>query len=162
MKILSIDQATIKSGYALYEKNKNIEIFELEEYGIINVSKEKESEKKFSAMCQGIKQLILDFKPDHVIFEDVSLQTNPSTLILLARLQGAIIQTLLDYNITYDIYKPSTWRKTLGFNQGRGVKRKELKVQAIDYVKGKFNLDVEEDVCEAICIGMAYIKTNNL
>lgn len=113
-------------------------------------------------MCEKLNELIINSKPDYVILEDVALQSNPLTLTTLARIQGAIIQSLLICNIPYSIYKPSSWRKMLCFNQGRGIARKELKKQAIQYVKNKFNIDVKEDICEAICIGQAYIKSNNI
>lgn len=112
-------------------------------------------------MCSAIHELIQDNSPDYVVLEDVALQTNPSTLTTLARIQGAIIQSLLIYKIPYNIYKPSSWRKVLCFSQGRGIARKELKKQAIQYVKDKFNIDAKEDICEAICIGQAYIKNIN-
>lgn len=109
-------------------------------------------------MCTSLNNLIATISPDHVVFEDVSLQTNAATLTTLARIQGAIIQSLLTCKISYSIYKPSSWRKILCFNQGRGIARKELKKQAINYVKNIFNIDTKEDICEAICIGQAYIK----
>ena len=113
-------------------------------------------------MCLALHKLIQENSPDYVVLEDVALQSNPSTLITLARIQGAIIQSLLIYKITYNIYKPSSWRKVLCFSQGRGIARKELKSQAIKYVKDNFNIDTKEDICEAICIGQAYMKENNV
>jgi len=113
-------------------------------------------------MCNSLHKLIQENSPDYVVLEDVALQSNPSTLTTLARIQGAIIQSSLICKIPYRIYKPSSWRKILCFSQGRGVARKELKKQAIKYVKDKFYIDTKEDICEAICIGQAYIKENNL
>ena len=113
-------------------------------------------------MCIALHKLIQENSPDYVVLEDVALQSNPLTLTTLARIQGAIIQSLLICNISYSIYKPSSWRKVLCFNQGRGIVRKELKLQAIKYVKDHFNIDTKEDICEAICIGQAYIQQNKL
>ena len=152
MRILSIDQSSVKTGYAVYEDNKLIK------FDIINLSKTKDLQYRFNSMCQELHKLIQFINPDYVVFEDVSLQNNPSTLTKLARIQGAIIQSLLIYKIPYSIYKPSSWRKILCFNQGRGVARKELKQQAFKYVKDKFNIETKEDICEAICIGFAFIK----
>lgn len=155
IKILSIDQSSVKTGYAIYKDNQLID------YNIIDLSKQKDLEIRFHTMCNELHKLIQDNSPDYVVLEDVALQSNPSTLTTLARIQGAIIQSLLIYKIPYSIYKPSSWRKVLCFNQGRGIARKELKKQAIQYVKDKFNIETKEDTCEAICIGQAYIKQNN-
>lgn len=85
------------------------------------------------------------------------MQSNIGTAILLARLQGVIIGTCLDCKILFDFYKPSSWRKVLQFNQGKDVKRHELKRQAKQYVVRTFHVQTSEDQSEAICIGWAHI-----
>lgn len=109
-------------------------------------------------MCIYLRNIIVQGVPDCVVFEGVSLQNNPSTLTLLARLQGAMIQTCLNCKISYEILPASSWRKLLCFNQGKGIARKQLKEQAIEFVKREFGILVKEDIAEAICIGMAYVK----
>ena len=104
--------------------------------------------------------MIVESNVDYVVFEDVSLQTNVSTLILLAQIQGAIINTCVMNNICYSVYRPTFWRSKLGFKQNRNVKRPELKQQAKDYVYNKYGLKLKEDLCDAICIGEAFIIEN--
>lgn len=113
-------------------------------------------------MCQKLSDVIKNAKPDHVVFEEVSLQTNISTLITLARIQGAIMQALYDNSIPFTIYSPSCWRKCLKFQQGRGIARKELKIQALEYVKLNYNIETTEDAAEAICIGSAFLISKNV
>lgn len=149
MKLLAFDQSTTKSGYAVYQDKC------LANYGLIDYSKENGKE---ILMQKTICNMIEQISPDCVVIEDVALQTNPSVLILLSRLQGAIIQTCSKNNITCFIIKPTEWRKKLEFKQGKGVKRKDLKIQAKDLVLNHFDLTVTEDVAEAICIGLATIK----
>ena len=114
---------------------------------------------RFHTMLKTISNRIVENAPDIVVFEDISLQTNVSTLVLLAQLQGAIIQTCVMNDIEYIMFKSSSWRKVLNFHQGRNVKRPELKQQAKDFVKNKYGLELKEDICDAICIGEAYIKS---
>ncbi len=112
-------------------------------------------------MIKRIHNQIVENNVDYVVFEDVSLQTNVSTLILLAQIQGAIINTCVMNNICYSVYRPTFWRSKLGFKQSRNVKRPELKQQAKDYVYNKYGLKLKEDLCDAICIGEAFIIENN-
>lgn len=156
VKILAIDQSTVKTGLAIFEDSKFIK------YDLIDLHKEKDSEKRFNDMCKSIVSTITNVKPDNVIFEDVSLQTNVATLRLLAQLQGVIIGCCQLNDLYFKIYKPSSWRKLLNFKQGRGVERKFLKKQSKDYVKQYFSLEVNDDIADAICIGQAYIKSNNI
>lgn len=111
-------------------------------------------------MIKEISNYIVKNAPDRVVFEDISLQTNVSTLVLLAQLQGAIMQICIMNDIEYHMLKSSSWRKTLEFRQGRNIKRPELKQQAKDFVKNKYGLELKEDICDAICIGEAFIKEN--
>lgn len=111
-------------------------------------------------MIRCIHNQIVQANVNYVVFEDVSLQTNVSTLILLAQIQGAIINTCVMNDICYSVYKATFWRSKLGFNQSRNVKRPELKQQAKDYVFNKYGLKLKEDLCDAICIGEAFIKEN--
>lgn len=78
-------------------------------------------------------------------------------VILLARLQGIIMGFCDMLNIPYTVYLPSQWRKVLGFKQGR-VTRENLKQQAIDLVRDTYNLSVQTDEADALCIAMAYLK----
>lgn len=110
-------------------------------------------------MCKAVCDLIGKTCPDLVVFEDVAFQKNAAALITLARLQGVIIAKCLFDKNEFFIYSPSSWRKHLGFQQGKGIKRGNLKEQAIKYVKDSFGIEAGEDVCEAICIGSGFIKT---
>ncbi len=153
---MSIDQATVKSGIAVHCDGK------LTLYDLIDLNKEKVNiSERIYVMVDRICPCIHKNKPDFVVIEDVAMQSNPSTLILLARLQGALIGYCRVNKIPYDILKPPNWRKALGFKQGQGIKRRELKKQAVEYVKGNYGLNLSEDVCEAICIGDAFLKIKN-
>lgn len=156
IKLLSLDQATAKTGIAIHCDDK------LTLYDIINLEKEKvDISDRVYVMIARICRFIYKTKPDYVVFEDVAMQSNPATLILLSRLQGAIIGYCIMNNISYEILKPPNWRKMLGFKQGAGVKRPQLKKQAVEYVKGKYGLKLSEDICEAVCIGDAFLLIHN-
>lgn len=103
-------------------------------------------------------KVIEKYNPDKVVMEEVAQQSNPLTLKLLARIQGVIIGFCAAHNIDTYIVEPSKWRSILKFKIGSGVKRAELKAQAIDHVKDVYHLDLSEDCCEAICIGEAAHK----
>ena len=147
----------MKSGIAVHCDGK------LTLYDLIDLGKEKvDISERIYVMVDRICKIILKTKPDIVVIEDVAMQSNPATLILLSRLQGAIIGCCRVNKIPFDILKPPNWRKVLGFKQGQGVKRRELKKQAVEFVKENYGLKLSEDVCEAICIGSAFLKMNKI
>ena len=99
-----------------------------------------------------------------VVFEDVVFQRNAATLIELSRLQGVIAGACFLRKIEFYIYAASSWRSALKFNQGKGIKRPELKQQAKEYAKATFGLDLDEDTADAVSMGSAftisYLKEN--
>ena len=156
MRVLSCDQATRVSGYCVFQDG---------EYfcsGSIDMSKSTlETDKRSFEMAKEIWQLIKKYKPDHLIIEDVQQQSNPKTMVVLARLSGIIIGYAEAHNVQVHILLPSQWRKILGYSQGAKVKRQELKQQSSDYVKDTYDFELSEDECEAICINEAAHKIYN-
>lgn len=153
MRLVSFDQSTRCAGWAYFENGQYVES------GVIDMHKSKlETEKRSFAMAKEIWKIINKYKPQHLILEGVQQQSNPSTMIVLARLAGMIIGYAEAHNIETHILLPSQWRKALGYSQGAKVKRQELKQQSIDYVKKNFRRDLPEDECEAIAEGVAAHK----
>lgn len=150
-RILSLDQASVKSGFAVFDGS------DLLKWGLLAANKDDESGKRIIEMADKIEELVAKYNPDEVIFEGIQKQQSVQVVIVLARLQGCIIDICRKYHISYSIYQPTTWRSNLQFQQG-SAKRSELKRQAVEYVKNAYGLSIGEDVCEAICIGLSHLR----
>lgn len=156
MKVLSLDQSTRVSGWSMFQDGKYVCS------GIIDMNKSKlETDKRSFEMAKEIWKIINKYKPQFIILEGVQQQSNPSTMIILARLAGMIIGYAEAHNVHTYILLPSQWRKVLGYSQGAKVKRQELKQQSLDYVKKNLGLDFSEDEAEAIAEGIAAHKIFN-
>ena len=153
MRVMSFDQSTRVSGYAVFDDGKYIRS------GVIDMSKSKlETDKRSFEMAKRLWKLLQEYKPQVLIIEDTQQQNNVKTVITLARLQGMIIGYAEAHGIKVHILLPTQWRKALGYSQGAKVKRQELKQQSIDFVKTNSGLSLSEDECEAICEGIAAHK----
>lgn len=153
MVVMSLDQSTRCSGYAVFEDGEYITS------GVVDMNKSKlETDKRSFEMAKEIWKIIKKYSPSHLVIENVQQQSNPSTMIILARLAGMIIGYAEAHNIHVHILLPSQWRKALNYSQGAKVKRQELKQQSIDYVKINLGLELSEDECEAIAEGVAAHK----
>ena len=124
----------------------------------IDFQKEKDAIIRFDRMSKNIISLLDNYSPIVIYIEDTALQKNAKTLKELSQLQGVIIGYCKAKNIDIQIITPSQWRKQLGFKQGAGIKRKELKEQCFNWVKENLNLERSEDEVEAIGIGAAVLK----
>jgi Holliday junction resolvasome RuvABC endonuclease subunit len=144
-----MDQSTRITGYALFDDGKYVKS------GVIDLHKIKDTDERSKQMAVEICKLIEGAKPDCVIIEEVQQQSNVSTVIKLARIQGVAIGFCAAHNIDLHILTPTRWRSALGYKQGPKVKREELKQQSLDLVKNNFKLELIEDEAEAVCINEA-------
>lgn len=154
MIIISLDQALVNTGYAIFKNNK------LQSYGSFNIKKSLPIEERLyqlhKELCN-VSNIADDEKIDLLVMEDIQLQMGDvTTYKKLAYVQASIMLWCLFQGVKFEIYAPTHWRSVLG--GGFGKKREEQKQNAIFYVKNNFGIDVDSDVADAICIGAAAIK----
>lgn len=156
MRILSMDQSTRASGWAIFDNGQYVCS------GVVDKTKsELDTYERSFEMAKDLWKIIKQYKPDRLIIEDVQQQSSVNTVIILSRLQGMIIGYAEAHGVQTYILLPSQWRAALSYRQGPKVKRAELKQQSLDYVKEHFGLAASEDECEAICINAAAHKIYN-
>ncbi len=105
-----------------------------------------------------LSEIIKDNKINKIIMEDVRPEHNSHTYKVLTWLQAAIVIAAfqIDSSIEIEYIGASTWRAALKIKQGRGVTRDRQKPLDIQYVQNKYNISVNDDQADAICIFDAY------
>ncbi len=158
MKILALDLSTKSSGWAYFEEG------ELIDHGCIT-SASTDLIKRIYKMKDGIAEILTKYPVNKIIVEEVRPEGgygvgNTKTHRALMWLQAATAFLLYEKfpNINIDYIYPSSWRATLGIKNGRGIKRTTLKEADIQFVKDKYNIEVNDDEADAICIGLAQYK----
>ena len=152
MKILSLDLSTKSSGWAVFDNGI------LLDYGCIT-SSSTDLLKRINVMIDGFKEILKKHNDiNKVIAEEVRPETgvhNLKTHRALMWLQGGIALALYEFNkkLELELIYPSSWRATIGIKTGRGIKRTSLKEKDMQFVKENYNLDVNDDIADAICIG---------
>ena len=161
--LLSLDLSTKSSGYAIFDEGTLIK------YGCIT-SASTDTIKRIYIMRDAINQLLIDFPEiNRIIVEEVRPEGgygagNIRTHRVLMWLQAAIAFMVYDFDkkIEIEYIYPSSWRATCGIKNGRGIVRSTLKEADIAFVKDKYGLDVNDDIADAICIGLAqYLEQDN-
>ena len=153
MVLLSLDLSTKSSGWAIFTDGL------LTDSGCIT-SSSTDLLKRINIMIDGIEEIVEKYKPTKVIAEEVRPENgmqNLKTHRALMWLQGGIALMLYDYNkkLEMELIYPSSWRAAIGIKTGRGIKRTTLNEKDIQFVKENYNLDVNDDEADAICIGYA-------
>lgn len=156
-KILALDLSTKSTGWAIGENGQ------LECHGCI-IENSKNVLKRIIGMKEQICKIIQQHNIQKIIMEEVRPDYNAHTGKVLMWLQAAIVLAAYEINpeIQCDFIGASQWRAALKIKQGKGIKRDLLKPQDIEYVKEKYNIIVNDDEADAICIFDSYgIKINN-
>ena len=146
MVIAGIDGSTTKSGVSIMIDGK------LEFYTLIDLHKEKDATKRICEMQMKICDILKRYDIDEIYMEKAFNKSNIDTTIKLANLAGGIIFYCAQNGIKFNNPLPSEWRKKIGIQQNKNIKREILKAEAIAAVKREYDLDVNDDVAESILI----------
>jgi len=156
MILLALDLSSKSSGWAIFNDTMLIDS------GCV-ASSSTDLLKRINIMRDGLKEVVEKYKPDKVIAEEVRPENgmqNLKTHRALMWTQAAIALMLYDYNkkLEMELIYPSSWRAAIGIKTGRGIKRATLKEKDIQFVKENYNLNVNDDEADAICIGYSAVS----
>ena len=156
MRLLSIDASTKATGYAIFDNEK------LKYHGYI--TKTGTVYNRIEEMKEEIAQLVQEYEADEIVMEDVipeEVSHNQAVYKALMYLQGAVVLKLDKMGRSVNFMVSSEWRKLCGIRTGRGVRRGTLKAADIKFVKETYGIDSNDDECDAIGIGHAWIRKKN-
>ena len=153
MKLLSFDQSTNITGVSCFIDG------DYKWTKVVDLHKERNSEKRFQHMIEALFSIIEDEKPDEIAIEQTAMQSSVKTLMILAHLQGALIGKAIEMHIPYQLIEPSKWRKAVGIHQGK-KKRTELKFESVFLAHEWFDENLSEDASESALIGAGYLIVN--
>lgn len=151
MKILTLDASTHSTGYAIGEEEQ------LQLHGCITAAS-RDVIKRIIKMRDQIQNLVKNNQIKKIIMQEVRPDFSSHTNKVLMWLQAAIVISAyqIDSSIQFEFIEAVKWRAALKMKQGRGIKRPSLKLQDIQYVKDKYNIIVNDDEADAICLFDAY------
>lgn len=151
-RLITIDSSTNKSGIAIFDNGiyqSNL---------LLDFGKDKKMDSRFEKMSLELIKTLNINNPDIIYIEETVVLRNAQTQRFLTRLQGVVYGWCIQNECEFNTIRPTEFRKELNFKQGKNIKREQLKEQAIEYVKNKFNLEVNDDIADAICIGEAVLN----
>lgn len=143
MRILGLDTSTTSTGYAVLDNNKLIS------YGTIKTPTKADLLDKIIYIEEHIKQIIKAKEVEFIVIEDLAVTRSASTTKALSGLLYDLLVEFRKKELLVVQVRPSEWRSKCSI-KGKG--RQELKNNAINHVKTVYNIDVNDDEADAICI----------
>ena len=154
MVTLAIDGSTKNTGLAVFNQGKLIY------YECVNSNKTNVYDRIF-VMVNRIIELYKEYHPTDIVMQDVlpqDVKHNQAVFKALIYLQAAIVLEIHKLGGYVHFYAASHWRAQVGIRTGRGIKRQTLKEASKKLIKAIYNIDVNDDISDAICLGIAYVK----
>ena len=152
MKILALDLSTKSTGWAVFDGVNLID------KGCITATNSNVL-NRISKIVEELKEIYNQYTPQKIIVEEVlpdDVKHNQTVYKALMYLQANVALEFNKFEKSLEFYTSSEWRKKCGIRVGRGIKRETLKAADIKFVKDNYNIDVNDDIADAICIGHAY------
>lgn len=141
-RILALDNATEKMGISIYDNGK------LVYYHLLTFSGNFDS--RITKIFEVVTTVMIgNWQPDYIVMEDIQYQNNYQTYKKLAMLLGVLTVAAKSAKIDYRIIAPVQWRSHYQITG----KRDDIKAKAVKLVNTMYNINVIDDVAEAILIG---------
>lgn len=147
MIYMGADLSTTNTGIGILEDGKLIHYENIK-------PKSKDWEERIRIMALRLNEIFNEHKIEDIYVEDVPLKDGKLTIKKLSAVRGVLTAISSLHNIPLNPDSVSDWRQNAGFYDGTkdGMKRDAMKQKAINRVKELFEIDVDDNVAEAICI----------
>lgn len=146
--LLSFDQASKTTGWACFQDNK------LLTYGKFTLD-DDDVGVRLTKFRTKVQELINQYQPDEVVFEDIQEQNNIQTFKVLAQVYGVMSELLTSIKMPHSTLLAVQWKSDLKI---KGKARAEQKRNAQQYVQNTYSIKATQDESDAICIGTAYLN----
>lgn len=152
-RILGLDNATNKTGYAIFENG------ELLTYGV-KIAEGDGLIQRIANLRHWLLSIIDIYEIDAVGLENIQLQQNPQTFMILAKLLGVLENTVWGslHSEPY-IVSSSTWKSYAGI---KGKTRQQHKQQSQQRIEKKYKIKVSQDAADAINLAEYVEKQDKL
>lgn len=155
IKMISLDTSTTSTGIAEFANGNFVG------YDCIQCESDSKDYDVCAPMISKLQKMINNKKPDIVVVEMTSVSRNMQTVRNLTLILGALYGKCMEEGAYFEMLRPSEWRALIQPHtdlKPASRKRKDLKKWSQAVVKQLFDLDVNDDISDAILLGMAYVN----
>jgi len=145
MIILAIDSGIEKTGYAIFKNKKYVTS------ALIKTSKTKSTEVRLDEIYIVLKKVILKYKPEIIILEQLLFFKNQKTFIKVAQAQGIALLLAAQSKIKVEFLTPLQIKQVVT-GYGQADKKSIQKMLKIE-----LGIDIkQDDEADAVACGYAY------
>ena len=155
MIVLGIDPGYNIIGFGVVESEGNRVI----DYGVITTPKNMPMSERLKIIFDATNELIDNFKPDEVAFEELFFNNNQKTAVPVAQARGVLLLACkLKMNNLYE-YTPLQIKQALTCV---GKKKKKQVQYMVKSILGLTAVPRPDDAADALAVALCHIQTNSL
>ena len=152
-KLISLDTSSNATGVGVFIDGV------LSHHFLFDLKKIKNTEERMKEMVTMLFSFIENEKPDIVVTEMTVVTRNAQAQRNLTMILGAIYGKCIENGVWYHSFRPTEWRSLIDTDKKpNGRKRDDYKVWSCSVVKDIYDVDVNDDVSDAILLGRAYVN----
>lgn len=159
MLILALDSGVERTGYSVFEKQKNgLSDIRYITSGLIQTIKSKSLEKRLAEIYQKLEKLVSRFHPDRIVVEQLFFFKNQKTAIKVSQAQGVVLLLAGQKEIPVEFLTPLQIKHVItGYGQAD-----KKSVQKMLRLLLKLDRELkQDDQADAIACGLAYCYIND-
>ena len=152
-KLISLDTATKKTGYCVYENGNYVHS------GVIEINAKITGDDAFDKESRKIIEFLNQEKPDIVVVEQTYQKNNLQTFKRLSMILGGVYWWTIINSSFFYAFEAKKWRSIIDSSAAK-LTRENAKKWSLDFVYSNFKVECQtDDQADAILIGAAYILT---
>lgn len=142
-RVVGVDNATYNMGLSIFDSGKLV-YFKLLKFDSVN------HVVRLNEIRDAFEHVVIPlWEPDFIQFEDIQHQNSYAAYEVLIKLVGLIEMAAERFHVEYDKVRANVWRSHFNIN---GKDRALQKAKSIKLVKEMYDIEVSDDVAEAILI----------
>lgn len=124
-------------------------------HGVIRTDSKKALPERLNTICLGVKDIVLEYKPEVSAIEDIFHSVNIKSAMLLGQTRGAIIATLLSCELGVHEYTALQVKKSVvGYGKADKEQVKHMVEVLLGIKMGRTPLDASDALAVAVCLGL--------
>lgn len=158
MKILSVDSGLERTGYAIFEKEKNKPVYIAS--GLIKTAAGQSVPTRLKQIYDALEKIVAKHKPAEIVIEQLFMFKNQKTVIVVAQTQG-VVQLLAAQHAIGLYFLTPLEIKQMVTGYGNADKKSVAKMVALTlhFTPGVLEEKVDDEI-DAIACGLAYCFLN--
>lgn len=154
MRVLGIDPGLATMGWGLVESGARGPVFI--RCGIISTPPDMRLQERLSAIRSGIQELLVEYKPDEIVFEELFFARNVTTALTVGAARGVAISTCAEYTPLLYEYTPMQIKQGI---TGYGKADKKQVQQMVALILRLSDIPKPDDAADAVAAAVTHLNT---